>query len=58
LSNPGDLSLADRLERIESKLDRVHDDVLTLRVRASLYGSLFGGLGALVIGLITKYLGG
>lgn len=49
MTKPGDLSLDDRLERIESKIDHLSEQVLILKVKAGLYGAAAGAVLAVLL---------
>lgn len=53
MTKPGDLSLEDRLERIESKIDWLTEHVLILKVKAGFYGA---GAGAVIAAILTKVM--
>ncbi len=53
MTSHGDLSLADRLERIEAKLDVLVEQVTILKAKAGLYGA---AAGALIVILLEKVL--
>lgn len=53
MTKPGDLSLDSRLERIESKIDLLSEQVTILKVKAGLYGA---AAGALLAAFISKVL--
>lgn len=54
MSNPGDLTLDKRLERIESKIDVLLMDVTALKVKAGLVGGTFGLLISIVVNLFFQ----
>lgn len=56
MSNPGDLSLDDRLERIEEKLDSLIIDVTTLRARAAVWGAFMGIVVSVAVTVISSLI--
>jgi len=62
--NPGDLSLADRLERIEGKQDvllqavtDLHLQIAILKAKAAIYGGGAGLiLGAVIPAIVAKFI--
>jgi len=44
------------LEGLDKKVNSIHDDFLILKVKVSVYSSLFGALSAVAVSLIIKYV--
>lgn len=44
------------IERIESKIEVIHDDILTLKVKSSTWGAIAGGTIAAIITIIAAIL--
>ncbi len=53
MSPRGDLSLDDRLDRIEHKLDKLLETVTILKVKVALIAAGLGG----AAGLLTRFVG-
>jgi hypothetical protein len=54
--SPGDLSLDKRLDRIESKLDLLLVDVVTLKTKAAIWGAVSGSGIAIVVTFLGRLL--
>lgn len=55
-SSPGDLSLEDRLIRIEAKLDILFVDVVSIKAKTVLVGGVAGALLAAVVQVIPALI--
>jgi hypothetical protein len=58
MTQPGDLPLSTRLDRIEDKLDQLLVDVTVLKVKAGLWGAFAGTLAAVAVAVITALVTG
>lgn len=58
MSPKGDLPLAERLERIEQKIDKLTEHVTVLRVKASAYGAAAGSVFGFLVAVAVAYLRG
>ena len=57
MTNPGDLSLDDRLDRIEAKLDQLVIDVAGLKARSALWGAVAGGVVGVLAAALSAIIG-